>query len=211
MVMDVEKQQIVDETRRYTVEEFWGRLEGRGELIRDDKRIGYELIDGEEIDVTLPYHPHVKFQALLTGILIYFVLPRKLGEVFTEYHAKMTSESMLVPDVCFVSNERWALVLDRKSYLPFAPDLAIEISSPGNSVHELKRKITLYFGAGARLVWVIYPDLEEVEVHHPDRTSYTLSVNDVLTGDDVLPGLQIKLSEFFAGELPSQTTPDLQG
>ncbi len=84
------------------------------------------------------------------------------------------------------------------SCLDGAPDLAVEILSPNNTVEEIDTKIVDYFENGARLVWTINPRLRYVLVYRgarePDRL---LKSTNSLEGEDVVPGFSLPLAELF--------------
>lgn len=71
----------------------------------------------------------------------------------TGFLISRNSDSVLVPDLAFVSNEQLPnQAAAPVGYLPFSPALAVEIVSPTNREAELHRKIGLYLTAGSRLV-----------------------------------------------------------
>src|SRR6185369_10309656 len=90
------------------------------------------------------------------------------------------------PDVGFVRADRVPEELPDRGYVPFAPDLAVEVVSPDDSADEVAQKVAEYLKYGTRLVWVLYAKSKEVKVHTPDRVVKTLKVGDVLDGGDVL-------------------------
>src|SRR5205823_592838 len=105
-------------------------------------------------------------------------------------------ESLYCPDASYVSNERMVRAsLDE--FAPFAPDIAIEVRSPSNSQRQLERKARHYLEYGARRVWVFYPRNKTVRVHHPDATVETLSSDDLLTAEGVLPGFSVRVGDLF--------------
>ena len=75
------------------------------------------------------------------------------GKVVTEC-AVSTSDGTKVPEVAWLSNDH-PQVLERNVLAAYpAPDICIEILSPGNSAEEITRKKALYFEAGAKEVWI---------------------------------------------------------
>ena len=77
---------------------------------------------------------------------------RGTGKIITEC-AVETEAGIKVADVGWFSQARWAIV--KESYAsPMAPELCIEILSPGNTEAEMAKKRTLYFAAGADEVWI---------------------------------------------------------
>jgi hypothetical protein len=61
-------------------------------------------------------------------------------------------------------------------------------------------KALRYLGGGSRLVWVVWPDAQQVDVWHSgDRQpSITLGISDSLDGEDVLPGFSHPVADLFA-------------
>jgi Uma2 family endonuclease len=162
----------------------------------------YELIRGElkEMSPTKPIHGIVC--ARVAFRLVGFVEGRDLGEVFgaeTGFLVESDPDSVVGADAAFVSRERLAAVESFDKFLPFAPDLAVEVLSPGNTVQEIDEKVALYFAAGSRLVWVINPKRRTAAVYRSPLEVRIVSESDALDGGDVLPGFTLDLSKLFAG------------
>jgi Uma2 family endonuclease len=83
------------------------------------------------------------------------------------------------------------------SFLDVAPELVVEIMSPGNSWSEVQAKLAEYFAIGVKLVWVVDPQLEQVHVYRALEQVTLLKKQDTLTGEDVLPGFTLALTEIF--------------
>ncbi len=109
----------------------------------------------------------------------------------------LSANTLRAPDAAFISKARLATITQPDKFLPFPPDLAVEVVSPGDTATEIQDKVNLYLEAGTRLVWVIYPDLRQAVVHRANRTAQTILYEGVLDGEDVLPGLSIALSDLF--------------
>ena len=105
-------------------------------------------------------------------------------------------DTVRAPDASFVSAERLRGIDDRK-YLPLAPDLAIEVVSPGDSFREVEEKAAMWLAHGSRLVWVVEPDLEKVYVYRPEGAREVLGSDAELTGDEVLTGFARPVAELF--------------
>ena len=76
------------------------------------------------------------------------------------------------------------------------PELAIEIQSPKQSDKFMVDKGKMYLAKGAKLVWIVYPRQQLVEVLTPSER-HLLTINDTLTGGDVLPGFSVQIREIF--------------
>jgi len=101
------------------------------------------------------------------------------------------------PDVAYVSSERLAAGVTDGPFFEGAPDLAVEILSPSNRPREIAEKIREYLEAGAGRVWVVDPERKTVTVHGPNRSPRTLGPDDVLDGEEVLPGFTAPVAELF--------------
>ena len=77
------------------------------------------------------------------------------------------------------------------------PDLAIEAISPNDTTRAVEEKVEQWLAASVRLVWVIYPDTQRLDVHRHDGTVSKLRVDDVLSGEDVVPGFQCQVTAIF--------------
>lgn len=103
------------------------------------------------------------------------------------------------PDVAFVSCERWPL--DRQTPSSNAwevvPDLAVEVISPTNKAVEVVERLEEYFNAGARLVWVIFPNVKTVYVYESPKKLRILQDGDELDGGSVLPGFRLPIGHLF--------------
>ena len=87
------------------------------------------------------------------------------------------------PDVAFVSWGRIAEgTLSTEAIGGFAPDLAVEVLSPGNTKSEMARKRREYFGAGVRLVWEVNPRARTVDVYESPEHSIRLGGSQALEG-----------------------------
>lgn len=100
------------------------------------------------------------------------------------------------PDVAFVTKHRVAQATI-KAFFPGAPDLAVEVLSPSDTIYELGEKIDDFFAAGTRMVWVINPKSKTAGVHRPGLSVEVLHVNDQLSGLDVVPGFECRVGDLF--------------
>jgi len=179
------------EKRIWTDEEFMA-------LSRDGHR--YELINGELIDRGHLGAKHSYTTVLLSSALFPLVLDKKLGALFDSSTAfKMKNGNKRAPDISFFAKDRLQGLTDIPAgFLEGAPDLAIEILSPNNTVEEINGKLVEYFENGSRLVWVINSYQHYVLVYRsaqePERL---LKSTDCLDGEDVIPGFSLSVADLF--------------
>lgn len=98
------------------------------------------------------------------------------------------------PDVSFILKER--LPENLYHYPAIAPDLAVEILSPGDGFEQVMVKVDEYLSQGVKIVWVIISSTREVLVC---TTQSKHIVRDVLTAPELLPGFELPISEIFIG------------
>jgi Uma2 family endonuclease len=82
-------------------------------------------------------------------------------------------------------------------FADLAPDLAVEVVSPGDRPRHVLDKVGEYLEAGARLVWVIDPRKGKAVVHRSLSDARELGPQDTLDGDDVLPGFSCRLADIL--------------
>jgi len=106
--------------------------------------------------------------------------------------------SVLSPDVSFVAAARLPRILpDPDKFIQGAPDLAVEVLSPGDSSVLVAKKVAKYFGHDAQLVWVADPYLREVQVFAGVAVKRVLRTGDTLDGGPLLPGLKLAVAKIF--------------
>ena len=101
------------------------------------------------------------------------------------------------PDVAFISIEKLPLDSDILGYYEDAPDLVVEIVSPSDRPENVFNKACMWILFSVRLVWVLNPDDQIVEVHRPGASTTRLTENDTLDGADVLPDFSCTVSDLF--------------
>jgi len=138
------------------------------------------------MNVAAPLSHHVKARlGVVCGAETGFVLARN-------------PDTVLAPDVAFVRRERIPA-----SGLPVAfwegpPDLAVEVTSPGDTRPEVAEKVASWLAAGTRVVWVVDPGRGSVVVHEPGATPRRLAASDVLDGAPLFPGFRLPVADVFA-------------
>ena len=86
-----------------------------------------------------------------------------------------------------------------EAYWPGPPDLAVEVVSPTDTVAEVDDKVKAWLDAGAMMVWVVNPRWRSVTVYRSAANIKTLTENEDLSGEDVVPGFRCRVAEIFGG------------
>jgi Uma2 family endonuclease len=174
------------------------------ERLPDIEGVRYELVDG---DLFVSKQPHWHHQYTCdriarplhdwndrTGLGVAMTVP---GLIFTE-------ENDVLPDVVWISRDRLAALADAAGHLHGAPELVVEVLSPGreNERRDREVKLGLYDRQGVQEYWIVDWQQQAVEVHRRVdgmlRLAATLAGHDVVT-TPLLPG--------FACPLPSCWPP----
>lgn len=158
-----------------------------------------ELIDGLGVRKMSPKTRHSFLQLRFGTLLDVWATGR--GVVGTEWRFWLVPvgerRTSLVPDVAYLSAERFSkLKGDAKEMPPVAPDIAIEIRSPGDSPRNIGRKVQLYLAHGSQIVLDVDPETRSIVVHDSQSTR-TLNESDRFE-HAAAPGLTFDLDEVFA-------------
>jgi Uma2 family endonuclease len=160
----------------------------------------HELINGELITMPLPGLPHARIQGRLLAPLLHFVLEHDLGDVYGEAGFLLTvdPDTVLGPDVCFISKRRLQEAGEVNGYWSGPPDLAVEVLSPSDRPSRVTTRISRWFGYGAKQVWIVNPKNRSVTVHRSPTDVTTFSGSDHLEAEDLLPGFRLSLDRIFS-------------
>ncbi len=162
----------------------------------------YELVEGQLRTMTPTGGPYGATIINLVLALGPFIEERGLGRLFSEstgFLLKRNPDTVRCPDIGFVRAARLPPDGIPPGFIPFAPDLAVEVVSPSDTIYEVDEKVTEYLRAGACAVWVANPSSRTVTVHEPVGAARILLEQDALDGGDVLPGFQYLIRKMFAG------------
>ena len=173
-----------------SVEEF--------DRLAEPDELSYELDEGELVVMTKPRPLHNRIAERLFRALDRYLETYPIGEVFIfEYLFVLGPTIKRAPDVSFLRSER-AKKIDPHVDIPGAPDLAVEVLSPTDTVSAMRRKIRQYFAAGTQCVWIVYPETREVEIwKQPSQPQKVLQETDVLEDTDLLPGFALRVGALF--------------
>lgn len=168
-----------------------------------------ELIRGELVMMSPAGGEHGRIAMLMAIEIGGFVLKHRLGDVYaaeTGFHIEAMPDTVRAPDVAFIAAARSKATRTRK-FIRGAPDLVVEVLSPEDRPRQVREKFKQWIDSGVRLAWVVDPDERSVTVHRPMQRAVSLGIADVLCGDDVLPGFELKVADIFGGYEYEEPTP----
>ena len=179
---------MVSSTTKLTIEEFWKLPEG-------DRP--YEFVDGHAIAKMSPKFFHSRLQKTLLFILDSWA--QNKGRVEPEWAIKLKcngADWIPVPDLTYISYNRLSADWILDEACPVAPELAIEIISPGQAFGDLAEKATDYLQAGVARVWLIDTKSQTITIFYPDMLPKTFRGTSAII-DDLLPELEITPQQIF--------------
>ncbi|AHJ29140.1 Uma2 family endonuclease [Nodularia spumigena CS-584] len=125
----------------------------------------------------------------------------KLGEAFDSSTGfSLPNGANRSPDAAWVSKQRWdALTLEQQeTFAPICPDFVLELRSKTDSLEKLQAKMREYIENGAGLGWLIDRKNQRVEIYRPGRNVEVLDHPVSLSGEDILPGFMLDLTEVWS-------------
>lgn len=159
-----------------------------------------ELVAGELREMSPVGEEHAYVCQNINRSLDSHVFAHRLGRVYPEYGYVLESDpdTVRAPDISFVSTATLSARAPGAGFRRGIPDLAIEVASPTDRPGDVLAKVREYLAAGTPMVVVVDPDDESVAVYRVGRDPLKLGKNDVLKGDDVVPGWVLPVRDIFA-------------
>jgi Uma2 family endonuclease len=172
------------------------------EAMPDIEGVRYEIIDGELYVSTSPSRDHQRASVVLTTRLETWTETSLLGEVLTTPGLIFPGDQNVIPDLIWISNERAASGFDDAGHLTIAPELVVEVLSPGsaNEFRDRAIKLGFYSGIGVHEYWIVDWRARLVEVYQ--RLGTELQRVATLTGDapltsPLLPGFTCLIADLW--------------
>ena len=171
-----------------------------------EDQLRHELIDGEHVVTPSPAIPHQVILWNLTELLAPYLRASPIGTALTgPVDVKLSLSTVLVPDLVYFTAERFARVVNEK-HATAAPDLVVEILSPGTRRRDKGRKRAVYDREGVREYWIVDPEARSITaLRRPcadagltDVSTLTVAAGDILESP-LFPGLQIPMRDVFRG------------
>jgi Uma2 family endonuclease len=174
-------------TKKLTTAEFWE--------IADAADLTYELIDGIAIAKMSPKYFHSRSTGTIYTTLTAWGHSR--GRVGIEWAIDLSDNFTPVPDLIYISFDRLPITWQENAACPVAPELVIEIISPGQTFGQMIQKASSYLAGGVLRVWVVDPTAQSLTVFYPDAAPITHTGEQIVT-DSIFPDLSIVTSQLFS-------------
>ena len=163
----------------------------------------FQVIEGPLVMSPSPNTFHQDVVVNLSYLLRRYLDRKPVGIVcVAPLDVYLSDVNVYQPDVIFISNARRSIVTERG--IEGAPDLVVEILSPGTARYDRGSKRKIYARTGVKELWLVDPDVKAIQVYQLDRNAETPSATHGATAifkSALLPGLRIKAAAVFKSSL----------
>jgi Uma2 family endonuclease len=171
------------------------------ELCQNNRDLKFERTANGELIIMSPTGSETgRRNSGLNFQLTAWSIQNNLGVVFDSSSGfKLPDGSDISPDAAWVQRDRWdALTPEQKEkFAPICPDFVVELRSASDSLEKLRAKMKVYIKNGTRLGWLLDRKNRQVEISRPDRDVEIIYSPATLSGEDVLPGFVLDLSDIL--------------
>lgn len=134
----------------------------------------YQLIGGELVMTPSPVPYHQRISRRIEFELLKFVEAKDIGEVLdAPIDVYLSETETYQPDIIFISKDRLDIIGEKK--IEAAPDLVIEILSPGTAYYDLIHKKNIYEQCGVKEYWIVDPMEQSIEVYENTKKEFKLA------------------------------------
>lgn len=163
-------------------------------------KMRYELVKGELFTMSPSGSEHGVVTFQLSILVGQFVAASGAGLAFgaeTGFLTARNPDTVRAPDIAFIRRERIPAGGLPQGYWPGAPDLAVEVVSPGDTEREVDEKANDWLQAGSLAVWVVNPRSKTITVYLAGGAINTLAEDSILDGGNVLEGFHCPVADVF--------------
>ncbi|OAT80243.1 restriction endonuclease [Desulfotomaculum copahuensis] len=158
-----------------------------------------QLIGGSLIMTPSPTPYHQTISMKLGVKLALHALEKGLGlALFAPVDVYFEETETYQPDIIFIAGNRMSIV--EKTRINGAPDLVVEILSPGTAYYDLRKKFKTYEKHGVKEYWVVDPGEQSVEIYTRANNRFSLEQKAEKTGpveSHVIPGFTVEIESIF--------------
>jgi Uma2 family endonuclease len=167
-----------------------------------DNGTRHEIIDGELFMTRAPRWSHQKVAGKIYSALNLWSEKTGLGEATTTPGIIFSEADNVIPDVVWASVDRLSQLLDDAEHLTGAPELIVEVLSPGaeNERRDKTVKLKLYASQGVQEYWIVDLALQHVQVYRRQNATLKLAATFQATDEissPLLPGFRCSVGAFF--------------
>ncbi|MCF0074759.1 Uma2 family endonuclease [Dyadobacter sp. CY261] len=192
--MDTEMQVTLRMVRPMSDEEFFQFCQINDTLEFERDSYGNIMLMSPTGSFTGNFHPHI------LAAVYNWNRESGLGEVFDSSAGfTLPNSAVRAPDISWIEKGRWAnasLDKRRDRFVSICPDFVVEVRSESDGLKDLIKKMEEYISNGTQLGWLIDRFDKKVCIFRSDGAVETVEINAMLSGENVLPGFSLDLSEW---------------
>lgn len=160
----------------------------------DDGR-KYELVNGRLVEVpTGARHGQI---CVRLSAKLYYTAEGRVSVFDSGTGFRMAQGNIRSPDVSVMRTERLPDGKAPEGFVDGAPDLAVEVISPSETMGAVLTKIVEYFESGAQEVWLLFPERKQVHRYRAELVVEVLNEDDTLNGAPLLPNFTVRVGDLF--------------
>ncbi len=179
------------------------QLDAKGfkQLVKANENLQLErLSTGEVIIIPLKY-PLTGENSTIIMTLTNWIVNSGLGIGFdSSTRFNLPNGAVYSPDASWVSSEKWDALTQqqqKEELLSLVPDFVLELRSSSDSLQRLQKKMAEYINNGVSLAWLIDPKNKIVDIYRQQKEVEVLDFPETVSGEDVLPGLELNLNQIW--------------
>ena len=179
---------------KMTPEEFW-------DFCQDNRKLRAELTKEGDVIIMPPtgFRTGIKNSDINLQLGLW-AKNNRMGKV-TDSNAGfvLPNGATYAPDATWTDKKRLEKFSaeELEKFLPLCPDFVIELRSRSDSLKELQEKMQDYIDNGTSLGWLIDPKNKQIFIYRPDKEMEVLRHPKTVSGEDVLVGFELDLSEIW--------------
>jgi Uma2 family endonuclease len=120
-----------------------------------------------------------------------------LGRVLGLCGFYLPDDSMRGPLIAFVSKHKWDSLGSSDCFLPFCPEVVIEVASINYSHDELEERMRMWISNGCEHAWLIDPERRSVEIHRPNTEPELHEQPTAIYGEDSFAGFVLDVPRIW--------------
>jgi Uma2 family endonuclease len=160
-----------------------------------------ELVRGEVIELPQPTPRHGELCFKIGCQVQRYLETHPVGRIVSNDAGVITErdpDTVRGPDVAYYSFEKIPAGPMPDRYVSTPPDIAFEVRSKSDRWKDLLNKVSEYLSVGVRVVVVIDPTADAVQIYRDSESPSILNIDDALELPDVLPGFRMTVRQLFS-------------
>jgi len=175
------------------------------EIVLPETKPATEWVNGRALQKLSPQRKHALAQGVFIAKLYAWVMREGSGRIGTEWEFRIAPPGEvrrpLVPDVAYLSYERVPYKSEKDADIPrVAPDVVVEVLSPGDRAADVEEKVRVYLAAGTKIVFLVDTEAQEVTAKKVGGSRLFSTPEEIR--DEALPGSSMPVRSLFEEPRP---------